>query len=331
MIKFRAFQQADLDTVLALSRVEYGAGSYQADVRYFDWLYRANPSGRGLQDCLVADQNDTVVGAIHRMVLPGRGDRGDRIVLSLQNHFMAPDARSGAGLLLLKRATRDGDVAISPGVQGRLAESYRRLGFNEIEGFWLTRPLNVFRVARDLVAARIGGNDRFEVRVGRIAARNLVLLFDPQLELLDALAAAMKAPADGTDATRVVWSRDMVRWRYFSECGPRHLLVHRPRDGAMAVLAFGIRRNVRVARVMEMHSGTDTGFIDEVLRIARSAGAGLAMAFTTKPDLARAYRSKGFRLRDNDTATFVSNDTPVSFDAAATDVGFEAFGTEMIA
>lgn len=327
MIRFRAFQESDLDAALVLSREQYGAGAYQTDSRYFDWLYRANPAGRGVQDCLVAEQDGTLVGAIHRMVLPGCGDK---IVLSLQNHFMAPEARSGAGLLLLKRATRDGDVAFSPGVQGKLAEAYRRLDFTEIEGFWLTRPLNVARVVRDLVTARIGAEDRFEVRVRRLVARDLVLTCDPPAELLDALAAAMLGAPAPNDAIRVAWSPDFVRWRYFSHEGPCHLLIARPHSGDLAVLAFGKRKGVRVVRLMELHTGAGTAFIDEVLRIARSAGAGLAMAFTTKPDLARAYQSRGFRIRNNDTATFVSNDTPVSFDAAATDVGFEAFGTEMI-
>lgn len=333
MIRFRAFQPSDLDAVLALSRAQYGADSYQADVRYFDWLYRANPCGRGTQDCLVADQDGAVVGAIHRMVLAGRGDGQDKIVLSLQNHFMTPDARSGAGLLLLKRATRDGDVAFSPGVQGRLAESYRRLDYNEITGFWFTRPLNAARVARDLVVSRLKPRRNFTVRMARLSAcyPNLVLTPDPFQELLETLVAAMVEATTSNDATHIAWTQDLVRWRYFSKGGPRHLLVHCPRSGDIAVLAFGIRRGVRVVRVMEVHARNGTGFIDQVLRIARSAGAGLALAFTTRPDLARAYEARGLRRRQNDTSTFVSNDTHVSFDAAATDVGFEAFGTEMLA
>ena len=333
MIRFRAFQQSDSDAVRALSREQYGEDSYQADVRYFDWLYRANPSARGSQDCLVADQDGKIVGAIHRMVLAGHGGSSDKVVLSLQNHFMAPDARSGAGLLLLKRATRDGDVAFSPGVQGRLAESYRRLDYTEIPGFWFTRPLNAARVVRDLVGSRFKTRSSFSVRMARLSARypDLVLTPDPSAELLDALVAVMVEATSVSDATRVAWTQDLVRWRYFSQGGPRHLLVYCPRSGDIAVLAFGVRKGVRVVRVMEMHMRNGTGFIDDVLRVGRSAGAGLALAFTTRPDLARAYEARGFRLRDNATSTFVSNDAPVSFDAAATDVGFEAFGTEMLA
>lgn len=333
MIRFRAFQQCDLDAVLALSRAQYGADAYQADPRYFDWLYSDNPWGRGTHDCLVADQDGQVVGAIHRMVLAAHGGGENKVVLSLQNHFMTPQARSGAGMLLLKRATRNGDVAFSPGVQGRLAESYRRLGYTEIAGFWFTLPVNVIRMVRDIALLRLKSYSAFHVRVGRLAIRfpKLIVTHDPPAELLDALATAMTTSVAPDGAVRIAWSRDAVRWRYFAHCGPRHVLVHCPRRGGMAVLAFGIRRGVRVMRIMEMHDGSGTGFINHVMHVARAAGAGLAMAFTTRPELARAYESVGFRRRENGTSSFVSSAIPVSFDAAATDVGLEAFGTGMLA
>lgn len=313
--------------MLALSRVQFGAASYQADWRYFDWLYLANPAGRGFADCILAVQDDKPVGLIHRMNLPATQAGNPRTVVSLQNHFMAAEARSGAGLLLLNRATRGDVTAFSPGVQGRLAQAYRRLGYREVAGFWLTRPLNLPGIAINMLLARISPRTTFDVALDKARRRhpNLELGPEPDSHAVTALTKLMNAHRLGEEALCVDWSPDLVAWRYFSADGPRHLLVRCPRSGAIAVLAFGLRKGVKVVRIMECFDAGDTGFVKRLLAVARAAGASFALAFTMDAKLSQAFAAQGFRLRENDTASFVSTDGTVAFGPAETDVGFEAF------
>ncbi len=332
MIRFRALDlENDLQAVLRLSQEQFGAGAYQADRKYFDWLYTLNPAGRGVSDCLIAVHDDVPVGVIHRMILAAERSGTPEILISLQNHFMVPAARAGAGLMLLNRATKGADVAFSPGVQGRLAEAYRRLGYREIPSFWLTRPLNPLTMARDLMLSRLRAPQRFVVPLRALERRHpgLELSASPDDRMLMALASSMQSTTAPARALRMVVSPKVLEWRYFCPSGPRHLLVHDPASGAMAVLAFGYRRGLKIVRLMEFQDAADTGFAKSVLAVAKSAGASFALAFTLESRIADVLTGHGFRLRSNDTAAFASSDAEVAFGPAATDVGFEAFKTDV--
>lgn len=334
MIGFRSFDaSADRTATLEASREQFGDASYQAEWPYFEWLYRDNPAGRGFEDCLLAVQDGRPVGVIHRMILPALQSGRPTTVVSLQNHFMAPQARSGAGLLLLNRATKGDTIAFSPGVQGRLAEAYRQLGYREIKGSWLTRPLSLPRIAWGLASFRLSGRQTFNVDLARVRRLNRDIDISeapsqPALRALTALMLSERRGGERDEALRVDWTPDLVDWRYFAKRGPRHLLVASPRSGAMAVLAFGRRKNVPVVRVMELFSQDDPGFVDRVLAVARAADAALALAFTMDADHAAVLTKARFRLRDNDTASFTTAQGPVAFGPAETDVGFESFLTD---
>lgn len=332
MIRFRALDpETDLQAVLRLSREQFGAGAYQADRAYFDWLYTLNPAGRGFSDCLIAVQDDVPVGVIHRMILAAERSGTPGILTSLQNHFMVPAARAGAGLMLLNRAAKGADVAFSPGVQGRLAEAYRRLGYREIPSFWLTRPLNPVLMARDLLLSRLRAPRRFVVPLRALKRRHpgLELSVAPDDRMLTALASSMWSSAASDQALRMVVSSRVLEWRYFCPSGPRHLLVHDPASGAIAVLAFGYRRGLKIVRLMEFHDDANAGFAKSVLAVARTAGASFALAFTLDRRIADTLTGEGFRLRSNDTAAFASSNAQVAFGPATTDVGFEAFMTDV--
>lgn len=332
MIRFRALDpEKDLPAVLRLSREEFGVGAYQADRAYFEWLYTTNPAARGFADCLIAVQDDVPVGVIHRMILAAERSGVPEDLISLQNHFMVPAARAGAGMMLLNRATKGANVAFSPGVQGRLAEAYRRLGYREVPSFWLTRPLNPLTMARDLALSRLRTQRRFVVPLPALRRRfpRLQLSASPDKGQLEVLAAAMQPQAAPAQALRMIASPQVLQWRYFSASGPRHILVHDPASGAVAVLAFGRRRGLKIVRVMEFHDRAETGFAKTVLAVARSAGASFALAFTLDKRIADVLTGHGFRLRSNDTAAFASSDAEIAFGPAATDVGFEAFMTDI--
>ena len=72
-----------MDELLAFSRQVFGANSYQADPRYYNWLYKLNPFA-GRQDCCAAFDGSELVGVIHKMRLPlGGEDSREGMVVSL--------------------------------------------------------------------------------------------------------------------------------------------------------------------------------------------------------------------------------------------------------
>jgi len=314
----------DVDYLLRASAIEFGAEGYQQHRRYLDWLYGANPTSRGLADCLVARQGEAVVGCMHRMMLPLAGPESAGLIGVLHNHFVTEPVRSGPGVLLLRRAIRQIDAAFAPGVQAPLDEVYRRLNFVEVPGWWLMRVLDPVGGAIRVARTRLTGNRPLRVNVERLQRRfgDLVITPQPDDATVDRLCEAMRDVA--RDRLAVDWTPALVRWRYFHPQGPRHLLIT-PRDGSgIAVIAPGIRRGLATARLMEL---TDTGMTERATAVMRAAGAALALCFTTAPGMAELLQRQGWRVRGNRTFSFRTGGPVPNLTAATSDVGFETFNT----
>ena len=318
MIAFHELDDALRPALLAASARHFGAAGYQADDRYLQWLYRRNPTSRGLCEGIVAVQDGTVVGCMHRLMLPLRDGRR---LAALHNHFVDPAVRSGSGVLLLRRATRDADIAVAPGVEEKLGPIYRRLRFHQIEGAWLHKPLSRARIAAGLVRGRLGGDRRLAIGTLPTPAGVAVTVTptDPQLAELTAHMRRREGE-NGID-----WSEDLVRWRYFDPQGPRHVLVRSRGSPAYAVLALGRRRGVRTMRLMDCWSEGQPGWTASVERVARKAGAALGLAFATDPAAAAALQASGWRPRADRTFTFSTPEPIARLSAPTTDLGFEAF------
>src|ERR1039457_4412877 len=157
MVSFRSLDiECDLPSLLAFSARAYENTAYQASERYVRWLYEEHPAARGPKDCLLAVDGKEILGCIHRMPLPGRYGEQRFTLVSLQNHIVDERLRGGAGVLLLRQAVRGEQAVFSPGVHGRLSEAYRRLGYEQIEGCWLIRPIARIKGALQLFRARLG-------------------------------------------------------------------------------------------------------------------------------------------------------------------------------
>lgn len=329
MISFGSLRPgADVDHLLRASATEFGAEGYQQHRRYLDWLYDANPAARGLADCLVARQGEAVVGCMHRMMLPLAGPEAPGLIGVLHNHFVTEAVRSGPGVLLLRRATKNVDAAFAPGVQAPLDEVYRRLGFVQVPGWWLMRVLDPVGGAIRVARTRLTGDRPLRVDVERLRRRfsDLVITPAPDDAAIGLLCEAMRGA--GRDRPSVDWSPALVRWRYFHPQGPRHLLIT-PRDGGgIAVIAPGVRRGLATARLMELTDPADSAFTKRATAVMRAAGAALALCFTTTPGMAELLQQQGWRVRGNRTFSFRTDGPAPDLTAAASDVGFEAFNTE---
>lgn len=317
----------DVDGLCRASQLEFGSEGYQHMGRYLEWLYRRNPAGRGTADCLIARQDDAVVGCMHRLMLPLRSREGDLLAV-LHNHFVAEAVRSGPGVLLLRRAVKDVAAGFAPGVQAPLDQVYRRLAFVEHQGAWLMRPLAPIRAAVQLAAGRVRASAPLRIDMDDVQKRcpEMLVTATPDDAMVDRLCEAMRR--DQADAVSVDWTRALVRWRYFDPAGPRHLMALCRDSGGMAVIALGRRRGLAVARLLEL-TQVDGRALARVVRVMRAAGAVLALTFTTKEAVAEQAMRAGWRRRDNGTFSFRTPTVPLVLGAGASDVGFEAFRTEI--
>jgi hypothetical protein len=197
----------------------YGKRSYQATRRYVDWLYTTSPSSRGPADCLVALEQGSIVGCVHRMRLPCITEAGPATLVSLQNHVVSPKFRGGAGVMLLQRAVKGERMTLSPGVSGRLRDAYRRLGYDELPSFWLMRVLNPFKVAVQAAARVLSAGtwpgSRLRTSAHRSNVSPIRVTLDPNTEQLERLAEALTAQAREQIGAYVPWDPSLLRWRFF--------------------------------------------------------------------------------------------------------------------
>jgi hypothetical protein len=253
-------------------------------------------------------------------------------LLSLQNHVIAPHLRGGAGIMLLRHASR-GAITLSPGVHGRLGEAYRRLGYLELPSFWTSRIVHPVRAARQLAMRRLGRGSggtappRIDLeKVRRALGSVATVTGDPSDQRLCALASTINAQAAAAGGTRVDWTAEILRWRFFCAAGPRHVLIENGTD--WAILSLGRREGVTVSRLLEA-SWKDTRFMRTLSAAARAMGAAVGLSFTTSAAVRDQQLASGWRLRKDAPATFAHGVEKLSVTAGAGDVGFEAFGTEI--
>lgn len=322
----------EVEALLDFNAEMYGKASYQASRRYLDWLYAQNPAGRGLGDCLIALEQDSIVGCIHRMRLPCITEQGEATLASLQNHVVSPKLRAGAGIMLLQRAVKGERFAFSPGVSGRLQEAYRRLGYEELPSYWLMRMLRPLKAVAERVA-RLASRGRWPSARLRLTApatpfRALSVTLAPSTLQLQRLADSLTAQARKHEGSYVAWNTALLGWRYFSPNGPRHLLVEKQANQAWAVLSYGVKSGFNVVRLLEYDDADDPTFMSDVMRTARRIGASVALAYTTSSQVRDRLVRSGWRPRGQPPASFATGAGKLSLSAGATDVGFESLLTE---
>jgi hypothetical protein len=331
----RGLAPSEIGALLRFYEEMYGRGSYQSSRRYFDWLYQENPAARGVDDCIVALDDGNIVGSVHRMRLPCLTPTGPATLTSLQNHVVSPKLRGGAGIMLLQRAVKGERVTLSPGVSGRLGEAYRRLGYDEVKSYWLMRVLSPIQAAFQ-GAGRTLSRGRWPNTRPRLSDRQLSgsnagrvqLTLNPTGAQLARIAEFLVSQAREQAGAYVAWDAELVRWRYFSPTGPRHIFVEQPATRAWAVFSYGVKSRLNVARLLEHDAAGDRNFMHDVLRSARRIGASVGLAYTTRTGVKEQLLAAGWRLRSDPPSSFSFGAGGVSISGGATDVGFEALLTE---
>jgi hypothetical protein len=238
--------------------------------------------------------------------------------------------------MLLQRAVQDQPLAFSPGVHGRLGDAYRRLGYREIPSYWLSKVLRPIAAVHQVASARLGRGriSPSSLLVSETSLRrskiNIMATTSPSNDALARLAAEMQRQGEESGVAFVCWTSEMVRWRYFSKPGPAHVLVGDPGNSSWAVLSYGLRNGVRVARLVEYEERGDKSFMRDVLRVARWLGAAVALAYSTRQTFRDALLSTGWRFVKNAPSSFAKGACRLSLSAASCDTGFEAIETKIV-
>ncbi|MEM9943944.1 MAG: hypothetical protein AAF939_20455 [Planctomycetota bacterium] len=226
-------------------------------------------------------------------------------------------------MILVKRALRKSDVAIFPGVFNQLEQTYRALNYDPITGFWGKRILRPVSLGWGLISSKFGHKRSLPAKI----EKELGWRSRPDSAQLDDLAERMCELSDN----RICWTKDLLKWRFFSNDGPRNLLFIDDQDSqAYCVVAVGMRRNVCLARLVEF--GQNTDFINQVIAKLKRVGAELCLSYTSSMAGKRSLRKCKFSKTKKQPTSFLkfrpNNDFKCKFliTGGSTDVGQESLG-----
>jgi hypothetical protein len=331
-ISIRPLGSDDRLTYRRFCQTMFGRDSYQARSTYLDWLYNDNPTGRGLDDCLIATEpSGAVVGCIHRLRLPWLVDGRHVDIPSLHNLMIAEAFRGGAGFFMLMRAVKGESHALIPGVTGNLAEAYVRMGYQRVNTRWYRRVLRVDRAVAQMLLHRLRGRgDRPRGKLAAPSADGLAVSVGPDDATAAEIAAALNANA-GSDphVAHVDWSRELVQWRFFATRGPRHLFARDEGDGSFAIVSVGPRHGVTVARLVAWSPvALRSRFLQRLGRMAADLGASVLLAYDARPAGAQTLATGGIAPMRSAPMSFLyardKQPLTIDLDGGGTDLGFEA-------
>ncbi len=335
-IKFARLTSVDFGRVQSFHRRVYGADSYQANSHYLRWLYLDNPFREMEPTCLAAVSTEgAVVGCIHVMRLAAEQEGRAMRIHSLQNLIVDEEYRSGAGILMVKQAMQAADITLFPGVAPELAKAYKALKYPEVESFWGRKLLRPMGVAWGLVTQKLG-HARPDMRIERGQVEGLTrdgieVFGDPDDTILSELAMAMRERDSCRQAIAVLWTAQALRWRFFSEHGPFHLLFMSDDRNSYCIASLGLRRNVRIARLVEMSNCCNEGFFKLVLQRLKSLGAELSLSYASRNAERDILLKLGYYQMPANATSFVVGkgclERQFALTGGATDVGLESLNT----
>lgn len=324
MISFDTFSESDFDEISAFHKKSFEKNSYQSNPEYLKWLYVSNPHrSSDTMGWIARDAERRIVGCIHVMYLPAEYQGKKLAVHSLQNLTVDQDLRSGAGMILVKRALRKSDIAIFPGVFNQLEQTYRALNYQAISGFWGKRILRPAAVGWGLVSSQFGLKRSLPKKI----ESKLGSLSDPTPAQLDDLAGRMCELSDN----RICWTNALLKWRFFSNNGPRNLLFIDDQDPqSYCVVAIAMRKNICLARLVEF--GQNVEFIKQVMAKLKGAGVELCLSYAAAEAGKASLRKCKFSKMKKQPTSFLKFKPKKDFECSflitggSTDVGQESLG-----
>ena len=334
-IIIRPYRDDDEPSYRAFCDREFGPGTYQGRRDYLQWLYVDNPSGKGFTDCLVAAQaSGEIIGCIHKLRMPWQvGPKGAITMPSLHNLMVTEAFRGGTGFFLLRAAVTDESHALVPGVVGNLVQAYERMKYQKIHTRWYRRVVRFDRATWQTLMHKAGRPEpqrRVPTELNR-SMHGLRVTSRPDDESIRAIAVALAPRTKGAEpfVAHVDWSAAVVKWRFFSDRGPRHVVASDEADGTFAILSLGPRHGVTVARMIAWSpTVVSASFLERIRRVAATQGAAALLAYDARPDDAASLAGAGWQPMASPPQSFVyvrdKQQLSLDLDGGATDLGLEA-------
>lgn len=226
-------------------------------------------------------------------------------------------------MALVKRAMRGADLSVFPGVVGALADTYRAIRYEEVKTFWGRSITSPVRAGFGMALAKARIKRSLPAKLQSLLARSA----EASAERDDILAERLSA----REGNIVAWSPELVRWRFFSRNGPRHLVWYERREAERyCIVSVGIRHGVVAARLIEF--GADVSFLAGVVGELKSSGIEMILAFGSPVAGRQTLSALGLQSLENPPVSFIKRNSPahqagpIELSGALTDVGFESIG-----
>ncbi len=328
----------------ALAEREWGVGCRQADPRFLRWA-AANPipPGKDRSAIWLGADGETVVGCIHGMRLPWQIGDARTDFPTLHDWLVAPEYRTGLGTMLLTNALRGERHAFIPAAAGELEQVYQALRCERADSMWFRHVLRpgsgalrfglqraLGERAKAIPRPRLrrpepGRRGEFELSVGADASLQAALL-----ERLE------REPPTGAGAWPR-WTPESFAWRFFSDEGPWHLVVHEARGSQIenfCLLSVGVRHGLAIGRFM-LAAFADFAAFERLAAAAQGVlvelGAHVLLAMTLDPRQRVAFARVGWRTRPGPPSFFSHFPRKQRFGAVAAGAEIADFGFESIA
>jgi hypothetical protein len=301
-------------------------------------MYEQNVHAGCQPSFIVAVSDDTVVGYIHRMYLPWIIDGRECRVPTIHNFLVKKSFRAGKDLLsvataagLLKHSLRGELHAVLPSAFQPLAEVYRRMNCQPIETRWFRKALRPVTGAILLALNRL---KELPHKSGRrlpdlSRLRDCQVLESPGFDQLTALSQELLRQ---TGRDTVIWTPELVKWRFFHRSGPRHVFVQFDNPGEFAVLSLGPRQGILLGRIIVLSDAAamrGPSVIHRLCDVLRHLGAHAAAVTTGRDDISKLLTQSGFSLYPDQQQTYLFHKEKAFVQHTVvgpeiTDLGFEA-------
>jgi len=251
------FDNSFFSSYSEFAQSNWGEGCYQAKPEYLDWLYTRNPLPGSQEDFLIAINNDQkVVGSIHKMKIPWEINSEVKIVAAIHNLLVEDQYRRGSGLFLITSSLKGSPHIFIPGVNPPLSDAYKMLRSQEISIEVYRKIIRPVSGLFSIIKHRLHRSNQPAVI---LCSEDLVCsnssvkaTFNPDNHLIRQAVSSLQL-RDKDYLQKISWTPELFSWRFFDDKGPKHLIVFQESAGQLnfLVVSIGHRKGVRVARLIE--------------------------------------------------------------------------------
>jgi hypothetical protein len=321
------------------SKNYFGFKSYQSKTNYLDWLYKENPLSINKEDFLIGieNNNNEVIGCIHKMVLSWKINSQILRVPALHNLIVNKNYRNGSGFMLIMKSISNEEKALMPGVIEPFSKFYRSMKCQKISSSWFGQWLKPISGGLYFSAEKILGNSPngrfFDLsKINLEKNSNYIISMNPDNEILIELADLMNY-SDKIAST--FWDMNQLKWRFFNPIGPKNILIYEKYKETIsnyAIISLGPHKGINIARIIACNTSSASSFkllLEEIKKIARLSGGHYLQLFNADNILNQKIIESGWQPIKNSPDTYIfhrkrsSYFDKYAFTGSAGDFGFE--------